>query len=104
MANPSRKADSAQVDPVQEDPREADAPEEGAPHGGPQVDVSDVAGLSYEQARDELTALVARLESGQVDLEESMRLWQRGEALADHCTQWLDKAEAAVSDATPDQG
>lgn len=56
----------------------------------------DPADLSYEQARDELIAIVARLESGQVGLEESMRLWERGEALADHCTTWLDGAEARL--------
>lgn len=58
---------------------------------------SDVAELGYEQARDELVDLVARLESGQVGLEESMRLWQRGEALAAHCTQWLDQAEQRIA-------
>jgi exodeoxyribonuclease VII small subunit len=57
----------------------------------------DVADLTYEQARDELVALVARLESGQVGLDESMGLWQRGEALAAHCSQWLDRAEARVA-------
>jgi len=58
---------------------------------------SDVAGLSYEQARDELVDLVARLENGQVGLEESMDLWARGEALAAHCATWLDAAEARVT-------
>ena len=54
-----------------------------------------VADLSYEQARDELIGVVAQLEGGQLGLEESMRLWQRGEALAAHCSTWLDGAEAA---------
>lgn len=57
----------------------------------------DVAQLSYEQARDELIAVVAQLEGGQLGLEESMRLWQRGEALAAHCSTWLDGAEAALN-------
>ena len=57
----------------------------------------DVAELSYEQARDELIGVVAQLEGGQLGLEESMRLWQRGEALAAHCSTWLDGAEAALS-------
>lgn len=64
----------------------------------------DIAGLAYEQARDELTAIVARLESGQVPLEESMRLWRRGEALAAHCTAWLDDAQAQVSSAGRAEG
>jgi exodeoxyribonuclease VII small subunit len=63
----------------------------------------DVAELSYEQARDELITIVAQLEGGQLGLEESMRLWQRGEALAAHCSTWLDGAEAALTgDAQPE--
>lgn len=58
---------------------------------------ADIADLGYEDARQELVELVARLEGGQAGLEESMRLWQRGEALAAHCEAWLDKAEASLS-------
>ncbi|MGG5259617.1 exodeoxyribonuclease VII small subunit [Phycicoccus avicenniae] len=58
---------------------------------------ADVASLGYEQARDELVDLVARLESGQVGIEESMTLWERGEALAAHCRQWLDQAEERIT-------
>lgn len=58
----------------------------------------DIAGLTYEQARDELVTIVARLEAGQVGLEDSLALWQRGEALAAHCSRWLDGAEAQLSD------
>ena len=57
---------------------------------------ADVADLSYEAARDELTSIVATLESGQVGLEESMTLWSRGEVLAAHCEGWLDAAEAKL--------
>ncbi len=56
----------------------------------------DIPELTYEQARDELITIVARLESGQVGLEESLGLWQRGEALAAHCSTWLDGAEAKL--------
>ncbi len=59
---------------------------------------ADVAAMSYEAARDELVDIVARLENGQVGLEDSMGLWQRGEALAAHCAQWLDAAEAKLSE------
>jgi exodeoxyribonuclease VII small subunit len=58
---------------------------------------ADVADLGYEQARDELVDIVARLESGQVGLEESMTLWERGEALAARCGQWLDQAEERIT-------
>lgn len=54
---------------------------------------ADIAELSYEAARDELVGIVGRLEGGQSGLGESMRLWERGEALADHCAAWLDGAE-----------
>ncbi|MFC7489696.1 MULTISPECIES: exodeoxyribonuclease VII small subunit [unclassified Knoellia] len=59
---------------------------------------ADVAEMSYEAARDELVDIVARLENGQVGLEDSMGLWQRGEALAAHCAKWLDEAEAKLSE------
>ncbi|UFU07456.1 exodeoxyribonuclease VII small subunit [Ruania halotolerans] len=52
----------------------------------------DVSALSYEQARDELVEVVAKLESGAASLEESLALWERGEALADRCQTWLDSA------------
>ena len=64
-------------------------------------DFGDVAELSYEQARDELIDIVAQLEGGQVGLEESMRLGQRGVALAAHCSTWLDGAEAALTQDDP---
>ncbi len=52
--------------------------------------------LSYEQARDELAAVVANLESGQSSLEESLALWERGEVLAQICQEWLDGARAKL--------
>jgi exodeoxyribonuclease VII small subunit len=61
----------------------------------------DVATMSYEEARDELVDIVARLESEQVDLEESMGLWERGEALASHCSTWLEQAEARIAATEP---
>lgn len=74
-----------------DDPASAEAmPIPSEPH-------ADVATMGYEQARDELVAIVARLESGQVGLEESMQLWERGEALATHCSTWLDRAEERIT-------
>jgi exodeoxyribonuclease VII small subunit len=61
-----------------------------------EAEFADVAELSYEDARDELIGIVSQLEGGQVGLEESMRLWRRGEALAAHCSTWLDEAEATL--------
>ncbi|WP_109210900.1 MULTISPECIES: exodeoxyribonuclease VII small subunit [Microbacterium] len=50
---------------------------------------SDVATLSFEQARDELVRVVAELEQGAPTLEHSLALWERGEALAARCEEWL---------------
>ncbi len=55
-----------------------------------------VAQLSYERARDELIAIVARIEGGEASLEESMTLWERGEQLAAHCQAKLDQAQAQL--------
>lgn len=52
--------------------------------------------LSYEAARDELADVVAKLESGKASLEESLKLWERGEALAKICQDWLDGAKAKL--------
>lgn len=57
------------------------------------ADTTDIADLSYEDARDELVAIVARIEGGNASLEESMTLWERGEALAAHCQAKLDQAQ-----------
>lgn len=65
---------------------------------------ADVAELGYEEARDELTSIVAKLEGGQAPLEESMRLWERGEALAAHCQAWLDGAEKRLDARTSTDG
>lgn len=51
--------------------------------------VPDPASLSYEEARDELIQVVSRLEQGGATLEESLQLWERGEALASRCEEWL---------------
>lgn len=56
-------------------------------------DTEDISDLSYEQARDELVAIVSRIEGGSASLEESMSLWERGEALAAHCQTKLDRAQ-----------
>lgn len=72
-----------------------------------------VAELDYEQARDELSEVVATLERGGLGLDASLALWERGEALAKRCTEHLDGAreriEAALNaeddeDADDDEG
>jgi exodeoxyribonuclease VII small subunit len=57
---------------------------------------TDIAELSYEQARDELVSVVTALEQGGISLEESIALWERGEALAARCDEWLIGAKARL--------
>ncbi len=57
---------------------------------------TDVAELTYEQARDELITVVTELEQGSSTLEQSLALWERGEALATRCEQWLIGAKARL--------
>lgn len=53
----------------------------------------DIVAMSYQEARDELVSVVARLEAGGTALEDALALWERGEALAAHCQRWLDAAD-----------
>jgi len=61
--------------------------------------VTDRESISYEQARDELAAVVRRLEAGGLTLEQSLDLWERGEKLAAICAEWLDGARARLTTA-----
>ncbi len=58
---------------------------------------------TYEQARSELEEVVHRLEAGGITLEESLSLWERGEALAKACQAFLEGARARL-DNTPVDG
>ncbi len=58
---------------------------------------SDDAAIGYEQARDELVAVVQKLETGGLGLEESLTLWERGEELAGICQRWLDGARERLA-------
>jgi len=66
-----------------------------------------VSELTYEEARDELVRVVGDLEQGSLTLDESLRLWERGEALAGRCEEWLVGArrrlEAARRGAASDE-
>lgn len=56
----------------------------------------DIESLSFEEAFEELDALVQQLEEGKLPLEETIRLFERGSLLAQHCQNLLDKAELRV--------
>jgi len=58
---------------------------------------ADIDGLSYEESRDALKAVVSLLEQGGTSLEAALALWERGEALAQRCQVWLDGAKERIS-------
>jgi exodeoxyribonuclease VII small subunit len=58
--------------------------------------VEDLGGLDYEAAREALAEVVAKLEAGNLPLEESLNLWERGEALAKICRGRLDGVRARL--------
>ncbi len=60
----------------------------------------DIAKMSFEAAMQELEQIVAKLEKGDVELEESIAIYERGEALRGHCDALLKKAEAKVEKIT----
>jgi exodeoxyribonuclease VII small subunit len=63
---------------------------------------SPVEGLSYEQALTELETIVTSLEANKLSLEDSMALFERGQALTKYCIELLDKAELRVKQLSGD--
>jgi exodeoxyribonuclease VII small subunit len=61
---------------------------------------ADVASLAFEDALKQLEAIVARLERGDVPLEESIDIYTRGEALKARCDALLKQAEARIEKIT----
>ncbi|MFF0545511.1 exodeoxyribonuclease VII small subunit [Nocardia thailandica] len=61
--------------------------------------LAEIATFGYERARDELVNVVKMLEQGGLDLDDSLALWERGEALATRCEQHLAGARKRVEDA-----
>ncbi|MFC9893820.1 exodeoxyribonuclease VII small subunit [Nocardia sp. NPDC127579] len=60
---------------------------------------AEIASFGYERARDELVNVVKMLEQGGLDLDESLTLWERGEALANRCEEHLAGARRRVENA-----
>lgn len=56
----------------------------------------DIDVLTYEQALAELEGLIRTLETGSVDLADSIASYERGVALANHCSKLLEQTEAKV--------
>jgi exodeoxyribonuclease VII small subunit len=61
---------------------------------------ADIAALPFERALEELEAIVRRLERGDVPLEDSIAIYERGEALKKHCEALLKRAEARIEKIT----
>ena len=68
-----------------------------APAATPTQAADDLGAKNAQQARDELTSVVKRLEAGGLSLEQSLELWERGERLAGICAEWLEGARARLT-------
>ena len=64
--------------------------------------MSDINELSFETAYEELEGIISKLESGDLPLDDSVTLFERGRLLSEHCQSLLDKAELRVSQLTAD--
>ena len=62
----------------------------------------EISELAFEQALRELEATVTKLEAGELTLEESLALFERGQKLATHCNDLLEKASLRVEQLTDD--
>ncbi len=62
----------------------------------------DIAALTYEQAIAQLEAIIDKIESGEIGLEDSVKAYERGVALREQCRRILERAERKVSELTPD--
>jgi exodeoxyribonuclease VII small subunit len=89
-----RRAQSGRKTPPDDDVRQAMA----------QKNNDDIKQLPFERAIEELESIVKRLEEGKVPLEESVTIYERGEALKRRCEELLRQAEARVEKITLDAG
>jgi len=69
-------------------------------NGKPAANLAEIKDMTFERALKELEAIVGRLERGDVELEESIAIYERGEQLRDHCDRLLKQAEAKVEKLT----
>ena len=54
--------------------------------------------MTYEEAEQELQAIVERLERGEAGLDEALKLWERGEELYRFCAGQLEAAEGKIEE------
>jgi exodeoxyribonuclease VII small subunit len=93
MTDPSISTEPGNSDPGNSEPN--------TPQPGPALP-PDLDALSYEEAREQLVAVVSKLEAGGTSLEDSLALWERGEALARRCEEWLEGARKRLAAARKD--
>ena len=62
----------------------------------------EIKQLSFEQAFQQLEETVQKLETGQLSLEDTLALYERGIALAKHCSVHLDQADLTIQRLTPE--
>ena len=98
---PERRSGPARGQAARKQPTGDQPP--GRPASGQPAQGAPAEEMPYEQARDELIEVVRRLEGGGLTLEESLKLWERGERLAAICLQWLEGARARLAAARPAQ-
>ncbi len=64
------------------------------------AETADIASLPFEKALAQLEEIVTKLESGKVDLEQSIAIYERGRILKEHCENLLKDAEARIEKIT----
>lgn len=84
------------TDPTINADQQHSAEQNAAAQPGPALP-PDIDALSYEEAREQLVAVVSKLEAGGTSLEDSLALWERGEALARRCEDWLEGARKRLA-------
>jgi exodeoxyribonuclease VII small subunit len=64
------------------------------------TEIADIKAMNFETALRELESIVEKLESGKIDLEQSISIYERGEKLKKHCEALLKDAEARIEKIT----
>ncbi|MBL8745461.1 MAG: exodeoxyribonuclease VII small subunit [Phycisphaerae bacterium] len=67
----------------------------------PEPNDADIRSLTFEQAVEQLESIIDRIESGEIGLEDSLKQYERGTRLRDHCREILARTEQRVTELTP---
>ncbi len=69
-----------------------------------ETQINATESLSFEQAMQQLEQIVTQLENGEQTLQETLILYQRGQALVQYCLQLLDQAELTIRTLSNEKG